>query len=100
MMTSHINTVRYRDWECNISAWHAGVGLVRVHADDLQQHQVVMAAIAIAANESCIVFTTSYGIKNSWHLHAVHQAVQLYCMLQFDAFGNAYFKMLRNSQDT
>jgi len=88
--------VRKRDWTCNLSAWQAGVGLVRVHEDDLQQHQIVLAAVATAAAGSCVVFTASYVSKQWGHVSQLHQAVQLYCQVCLDAYGNAYFRKLNS----
>lgn len=88
MMSSDKEQVRSRDLSCNIEAWRAGVGLVRVHQNDLQQPQVVLAAIEYAAMECCIVFTTSYGLNGCLQIQEMYEAVQLYCQLQYDAFGN------------
>lgn len=88
MMNSDKEQVRRRDLSCNLLAWEAGVGLVRVHQDDLHQPQVVLAAIANAAVECCIVFTASYGLNGSLQMQDFCKAVQMYCHLRYDAFGN------------
>lgn len=88
MMSSDKEQVRSRDLSCNLNAWEEGVGLVRVHQHDLQQPQVVLAAIENAAMECCIVFTANYGLNGSLQLQDMCEAVQAYCQLRYDAFGN------------
>ncbi len=96
MHTSSAEKVQDRDLRCNSSAFFKGVALVRVHEHDLQQPQVVMAAIAIAAAECCVVFTKSYNGNSCCQLTQLLQAVQMYCHVCYDAFGNIICKMCTN----
>lgn len=63
MHNNNATTVRNRDSCCNQAAYNAGVGLVRVHKNDLQQPHIVLAAIAVASTLQCVVFTNSYQTK-------------------------------------
>ncbi len=88
MSSSSAATVLIRDLCCNFSAFNASMGLVRVHESDLQQPQVVLAAIAVASAEHCVVFTSSYMSKAHMHVMQLLKAVHMYCLVRYDAFGN------------
>jgi hypothetical protein len=92
MHTSLQGTVAERDFACNLTAIYAGVGLVRVHESDLQEPAAVMAAIATAAAEWCVVFTSTYRLKACMQYTRLLQAVRLYCLVCYDAFGNTICK--------
>lgn len=92
MHTSLQSRVAERDFACNLTAVQAGVGLVRVHETDLQEPVAVMAAIATAAAERCVVFTSTYRLKACMQYTWLLQAVQLYCLVRYDAFGNTICK--------
>lgn len=88
MHTNSAAAVRHRDFCCNQAAFNAIVGLVRVHESDLQQPHIVLAAIAVASTQQCVVFTSSYGSKAQIHVTQLLQAVHMYCQVRHDAFGN------------
>ena len=88
MHTNNAAKVRERDSWCNRAACNAGVGLVRVHESDLQQPDIVLAAIAVASIEQCVVFTSSYGPKAEMLERKLLQAVRMYRKMRRDAFGN------------
>jgi hypothetical protein len=80
--------VMARDLRCNMRALWAGVGLARVHESDLQQPDVVMAAIAIAATECAVVFTAGYKQIGWGHVILLQQVLYPYCSARTDAYGN------------
>lgn len=88
MHTNSAAAVRDRDFCCNHAAFNAGLGLVRVHESDLQQPHIVLAAIAAASTQQCVVFTTSYCSKAQTHVAQLLQAVRMYCQVRYDALGN------------
>ena len=92
-MSANITSmVQDRDFRCNYTAFQSHVALVRVHESDVQQPQVVFAAIAIAAAEPCVVFTHSYRVKACPQWLNFIQAVHMYCHVRYDAFGNTICK--------
>lgn len=84
--------VQHTDFLCNLTAFNARVGLLRVHEDDLQQPPVVFAAIAAAAVEQCVVFTSSFMTKAFMHVMHLLQAVHMYCLVRRDSHGNLICK--------
>ena len=80
-----------RDLRCNQSAFWAGAGLVRAHEINVQQPDVLMAAIAIAAAERVVVFTAGYKQIRWQHVILLHQVLHPYCNVRTDAYGNTVF---------
>lgn len=85
--------VMARDLHCNVSAFLAGTGLVRVHESDVHQPDVVMAAIATAATECAVVFTTGYKHIGWNHVILLQHVLHPCCIMRTDAFGNTVIAM-------
>lgn len=80
-----------RDLGCNSSAFWAGAAIVRLHENDLQQPDIVLAAIETAAVENAVVFTAGYN-KIGWdRVILLQQHLQYCCCMRADAWGNIVF---------
>lgn len=89
---SKISAVSQQDCECNVMAFQHGWALVRVHVVDLSQPQVVMAAIATAAQYRAVVFTASYWGLGFWHVQNLKHALQHAHAPACCPYGNLIFK--------
>lgn len=77
-----------RDLRCNLRAFWAGVGFVRVHEADLSSPDTVMAAIHTAANDCAVVFTASYHHIGWAHVSWLVADVLPYCQVRYDTYNN------------
>jgi hypothetical protein len=80
-----------RDLRCNSSAFWAGAAMVRAHEDDLQQPDIVLAAIETAIAENAVVFTAGYQSIGWDHVILLQQQLQYCCCCHTDAWGNIVF---------
>ena len=94
MHTNSSDSMARRDLSCNFAAFHAHVGLVRVHESDLQQPQTIMAAMAAAATEQCVVFTSTYINDACTSYLKFIEAVHMYRQVCYDTLGNTICKWI------